>query len=75
MLFLFNPFGEQVMRRFAQAVPQHAASGDGRNRRVVYRRCKLLGPFREVGRFAIEPIELPSRRHEAVVITTRHGGG
>jgi SAM-dependent methyltransferase len=69
ILFLFNPFDETVMRRFVATLLELEASDDAKKRRIIYCRCKFLEPFRESDRFVIEPIELPSKRHEAALIT------
>jgi SAM-dependent methyltransferase len=73
IFFLFNPFDETVLRRFVARVLEHDARRDGRDRRIIYCRCKFLRPFEEVDRFVIEPIQLPSGRHEAVLATLRTG--
>ncbi len=67
--YLFNPFDESVVARFAETLVRLEPLADGRARRIVYCRCKFLGPFERSDRFAIRPIELPSGRHQAVLIT------
>jgi SAM-dependent methyltransferase len=56
LFFLFNPFDETVMRRFAAAL---LALPEG-PRRVVYHNCKFVDVFREDPRFEVEPIALRS---------------
>ena len=67
--YLFNPFDESVVARFAETLARLEPLADGRARRIVYCRCKFLGPFERSDRFAIRPIELPSGRHRAALIT------
>ena len=73
VFYLFNPFEEHVVRRFAEAVLQ-LDDRLGRERRIVYYRSKFLAAFAESDRFGIEQIELPSRSHEAVLITVGPAG-
>ena len=74
VFYLFNPFDEPVMRRFAEAVLALGDAGGGRERRIVYYRSNYLAPFGESDRFTVEPIELPTRVHQAALITVRPAG-
>jgi SAM-dependent methyltransferase len=58
LFFLFNPFDETVMRRFAAAL----LALPKRPRRVVYHNCKFVDVFREDPRFVVQPIALRSFR-------------
>jgi SAM-dependent methyltransferase len=71
VFYLFNPFDEPVMRRFARSVLDLGDAPGGAERRIVYYRSNFLEPFRESDRFRVEPIELPTRVHEAALITVR----
>jgi SAM-dependent methyltransferase len=74
VFYLFNPFEEHVLRRFVAAVLQLGDHGLSRERRIVYYRSKFLEPFRDSDRFRVERIELPSRSHEAALITVSAAG-
>ncbi len=74
VFYLFNPFEEHVMRRFAASVLQLDDDGLTRERRIVYYRSKFLAPFRDSDRFRVERIELPSRSHDAALITVGAAG-
>jgi SAM-dependent methyltransferase len=69
VFYLFNPFEEHVVRRFAESVLRLGDDGLSRERRIVYYRSKFLAPFRDSDRFRIERIDLPSRSHDAALIT------
>jgi SAM-dependent methyltransferase len=69
VFYLFNPFDESVVARFAGTLRALEPLADGRARRIVYCRCKFLGPFEQSDRFAIEPVELPAGSHRAALIT------
>jgi SAM-dependent methyltransferase len=58
LFFLFNPFDETVMKRFAAAL----LALPPRPRRVVYHNCKFVDVFREDPRFLVQPIALRSFR-------------
>ena len=74
VFYLFNPFDEPVMRRFAQAVLALDDAPGVPERRIVYYRSNYLEPFRESDRFAIEPIALATPVHQAALITVRTAG-
>jgi hypothetical protein len=65
VFFLFNPFDENVMRRFAAAF---LAEGMALQRRAIYHNCKHVRVFRDDPRFAIDEIELPSGNFHSVLI-------
>jgi hypothetical protein len=57
LFYLFNPFGEEVMREFAAAVLRLAPPESGRPRRLVYYNRKYLEPFLEEPRFTVRELE------------------
>jgi len=59
VLYLFNPFGEEVMRGFTSALLSLEPPPNGRPRRVVYLNSKFLGPFLEEPRLEVRRLELP----------------
>lgn len=61
VFFLFNPFTEQVLRRFVETVLAQA-----RPRRIVYHNAKFLHVFLDDPRFEVEPLEVPPF-HSALV--------
>jgi hypothetical protein len=63
LFYLFNPFGEDVLRRFADAF---LATGDGRPRSIVYYNCKYLDVFRD-GRFEIRELDRPKKFRSALI--------
>ena len=65
LFYLFNPFDEHVLRRFADAF---LALGADR-RRIVYYNCKYLDVFKSDARFSVEEIELPSRGQPSALIS------
>jgi SAM-dependent methyltransferase len=67
VFYLFNPFGEPVMRAFAAALGDLPARADGRQRRVVYYNTKHLAPFEEDARFAVRPLERPTSFAAALI--------
>jgi SAM-dependent methyltransferase len=67
VFYLFNPFDEHVLRRFADAFL--AAGGGGKRRRIVYYNCKYLEVFESDPRFLVDEIELPSRSHGSALIS------
>lgn len=64
VFYLFNPFDEHVLRRFADAFLAGRASG----RRVVYYNCRYVDVFLDDPRFLVDQIELPSRSHASALI-------
>jgi hypothetical protein len=66
VFYLFNPFDENVMRRFIDA---YLASGMDPRRRVVYHNCKFIQLFADNPRFEVQPIELPSGNFRSALIT------
>jgi SAM-dependent methyltransferase len=67
LFYLFNPFDEHVLRRFADAFL--AVDAGGKRRRIVYYNCKYLDVFKSDARFSVEEIELPSRSHGSALIS------
>jgi hypothetical protein len=67
LLYLFNPFGESVMRRLVTSVVRLPDC-----RRIVYNNCKYLQPFAGDPRFVVHPIA-PTARHPSVLIDVHHG--
>jgi SAM-dependent methyltransferase len=65
VFYLFNPFDERVLRRFADAVVERT---DPARVRVVYYHCKFLDVFRADPRFAVEEIRLPSLSQPSALI-------
>jgi hypothetical protein len=65
VFFLFNPFDENVVRRFATAF---LASGMHPSRRAVYHNAKHVHVFRDDARFAVDDIALPSGSFHSVLI-------
>jgi len=65
VFFLFNPFDETVMRRFAAAF---LAEGMHPHRRAIYHNCKHAQVFRDDPRFSVEDVELPSGSFRSVLI-------
>ena len=59
VFFLFNPFGEEVLRRFVAALPASA-------RVLVYHNAKFLHVFEGDERFDIESFEVPPFRSATV---------
>jgi hypothetical protein len=67
VFYLFNPFDETVMRRFAGALLALGPAPSGRPRRVVYLNYKFLEPFLEEPRFEVRPLELPLAAKAALI--------
>ena len=59
LFYLFNPFDEPVLAKFAEALLRTSSEG----RRVVYYNCKFLGPFQDNQRFDVAT--LPGTRNHA----------
>ncbi|HWB23579.1 MAG TPA: class I SAM-dependent methyltransferase [Gaiellaceae bacterium] len=72
VFYLFNPFDERTMQRFADALLELGDTGS--TRRVIYYNSKFLDPFRQDPRFGISEIELPSRSHRSALITLAPSG-
>jgi hypothetical protein len=66
VFYLFNPFDENVMRRFIDAF---LASGMDPRRRIVYHNCKSIQLFADNPRFEVQPIALPSGNFRSALIT------
>jgi hypothetical protein len=65
VFYLFNPFGEDVLRRFADAF---LAAGDGgRPRTIVYYNCKYLPVFADDARFAVTTLDRPESFRSALI--------
>ncbi len=65
VFYLFNPFDERVLRRFADAIADRTTF---ERVRVVYYHCKYVDVFRDDPRFAVEEISLPSRSQPSALI-------
>jgi SAM-dependent methyltransferase len=65
IFFLFNPFDEHVLRRFADAFLAGAEAG--KRRRIVYYNCKYLDVFLDDPRFAVDAIA-PAASHRSALI-------
>jgi hypothetical protein len=63
VFYLFNPFEEPVLAKFAGALLR--THGEGR--RVVYYNCKFLGPFEGNDRFEVTPLEGTKNHRSALV--------
>jgi SAM-dependent methyltransferase len=66
LFYLFNPFDESVMARFAQALLR----SDREGRRVVYYNSKYPGPFEADPRFEVTPLE-GTRNHRSALVYVR----
>jgi SAM-dependent methyltransferase len=62
--YLFNPFDENVMRRFVAAFLELDA---GRPRTIVYYNCKYLDVFRDDARFEVTELDRPRSFRSAVI--------
>jgi hypothetical protein len=65
VFYLFNPFGEEVLRRFAEAFL--AADARGRKRTIVYYNCKYLPVFADDPRFAVTELDRPKSFRSALI--------
>jgi SAM-dependent methyltransferase len=63
LFYLFNPFEEPVVERFAERL----AAMDGDGRRVVYYNSKFLAPFERDPRFEVTPIAGPHNHASALI--------
>lgn len=65
LFYLFNPFDEHVLRRFADAFL--AEPDAAKKRRIVYYNCKYVDVFRDDPRFAVDEIEVPASHRSALI--------
>jgi len=65
VFFLFNPFDESVVRRFAAAF---LAEGMHPRRRAIYHNAKHAQVFHDDPRFVVDEIELPSGSFRSMLI-------
>jgi SAM-dependent methyltransferase len=63
LFYLFNPFDEPIIARFAEALLRTGSEG----RRVVYYNCKYLGPFEDEPRFEVTGLE-GTRNHPSALV-------
>lgn len=63
LFYLFNPFGEPVLRKFAEALLRTGSE----RRRIVYYNCKFLEPFQSDPRFEVTMLKGP-RNHKAALV-------
>lgn len=66
LFYLFNPFDEHVLQRFADAFLADASEAG--KRRIVYYNCKYIDVFRDDPRLVVEEIELPAGVHRSALI-------
>jgi hypothetical protein len=66
LFYLFNPFDESVMRRFAQAMLDRDAPAT-----IVYMNAKHAAAFRGDPRFTVAPIDPPGLSFSSVLVTVR----
>lgn len=71
VFYLFNPFDEPVVRRFATAVLEQSVTPEDARRRIIYSRPKFVEVFREDPRFQIDPIALKSGRRAVLISVER----
>jgi SAM-dependent methyltransferase len=64
LFYLFNPFDESVMRRFAHAFAEGAG---GRPRTIAYYNCKYLDVFGGDERFEVRELDRPRSFRSAVI--------
>jgi SAM-dependent methyltransferase len=64
IFYLFNPFDESVMRRFAKAMLDRNAPAT-----IVYLNAKHLSSFAEDPRFTVRPVEQPGLSFRSVLVT------
>ena len=65
LFYLFNPFDEHVLRRFADAFLSEPDAG--KKRRIVYYNCKFLEPFRNDSRFEVTVLQ-GTRNHASALV-------
>ncbi len=65
VFYLFNPFDERVLRRFADVLLERTVPT---RMRVVYYHSKFLDVFHADPRFGVEEITLPSRSQPSALI-------
>jgi len=65
LFYLFNPFGENVMQRFADQIALNPVCSNGIPRRIVYYFSRFLRPF-ERPEFKIAQLKLPD--HDCAII-------
>ena len=66
VFYLFNPFDEAVMRRFAQAMLDRGTAAT-----IVYLNAKHAAAFEGEPRFAVSPIDPPGLSFRSVLVTVR----
>jgi hypothetical protein len=66
VFYLFNPFDESVMRRFARAMLDR-----GKPATIVYLNAKHVAAFEDEPRFTISPIDPPGLSFRSVLVTVR----
>jgi SAM-dependent methyltransferase len=66
VFYLFNPFDEPVMRRFAQAMLDR-----GEPATIVYLNAKHAAAFEGEPRFTVSPIDPPGLSFRSVLVTVR----
>jgi hypothetical protein len=67
LFYLFNPFGEEVMRRFVAALTELPPAS--RRRRVIYYNYKHLELFQDDPRFEVGEIPGPTLRSALIQVT------
>lgn len=70
VFYLFNPFDEPVVRRFADAVVSNVPVRA--RRRIIYCRAKFVDVFHEDPRFQVTDIPLESGRQAVLISVTPH---
>jgi SAM-dependent methyltransferase len=66
IFYLFNPFDEPVMRRFARAMLERTTPAT-----IVYLNAKHVAAFEEEPRFTVAPIDPPGLSFRSVLVTVR----
>jgi SAM-dependent methyltransferase len=69
LFYLFNPFAEHMVRRFADALAGQV--NEPSRVRIVYYHAKYGDVFRADPRFSVEPIDLPSGSQPSELIRLR----
>jgi SAM-dependent methyltransferase len=71
VFYLFNPFDDAVMRRFADAVLDQVT--DPSRVRIVYYHAKYVDVLRDDPRFSVEEIQLPSGSQPSALVRPKSG--
>jgi SAM-dependent methyltransferase len=66
VFYLFNPFDESVMRRFAQAMLERGTPAT-----ILYLNAKHVVAFQDEPRFTVSPIDAPGLKFRSALVTVR----